>query len=89
MKGAVMRRSKELRHPRIGDDVFLSAAVLAVENARYQHTRVANDEAPRFHDELEAGGFNEREYRSREPVKIGRLFGIVANPEATANVQIS
>ena len=83
-----MRRPKQLRHPGVGDHVLLSAAGLAVEHLGEKRAGVADDVSAGLHDQRQAALPHQRDDDGRERVEVRGLFGVVADSQASPDVEV-
>ena len=89
MKGVVMRGPQEIRHAGVGDDEFLAAAPLSVENTREKHAGVAHQKSSGLEQDLESRAADERANHLAELGDIHRTLGrIVGDGQPAADVQV-
>src|SRR2546423_1624084 len=84
VKRVVMRGSEQVRHSSVGDDEFLAAAPLSVENPGQQDSGIANQESSGFQNYLQAGTADQRAYHLTELPDVHRALGCIVSDGETA-----
>src|SRR5918998_1713957 len=86
--GVVEARAEQIVHAGVGDDEVLTAAPLPVDHTGQQYPGVAGYVAAHLAEDLRARGFQGRPNGVDEIFGTGRLFVLVAYPQAPTDVEV-